>query len=78
MSAVDVLGRKAVQGIVLGTGTGGSTTARKLQCDLVCMSGGWSPAVHLTSHGGIKPRYLEEIHALVPGVMPQVNSEPAR
>jgi methylglutamate dehydrogenase subunit C len=59
VSSVEVLGRKAVTGIVVDT--------RKLECDLVCMSGGWSPAVHLTSHCGIKPTYLEEIHALVPG-----------
>jgi sarcosine oxidase subunit alpha len=31
------------------------------------MSGGWTPAVHLTSHCGIKPKYREDIHALVPG-----------
>jgi len=31
------------------------------------MSGGWSPAVHLTSHGGIKPRYDPAIAAFVPG-----------
>ncbi|HWM66055.1 MAG TPA: sarcosine oxidase subunit alpha family protein [Steroidobacteraceae bacterium] len=59
VTSVEVIGSAAVKGVTLGT--------RKLQCDLVCMSGGWSPAVHLTSHGGIKPRYLEEIHALVPG-----------
>ena len=67
VSAADVLGRKAVKGISLAAGPGGSASTRRIQCDLVCMSGGWSPAVHLTSHGGIKPRYLEEIHALVPG-----------
>jgi glycine cleavage system aminomethyltransferase T/NADPH-dependent 2,4-dienoyl-CoA reductase/sulfur reductase-like enzyme len=43
------------------------TNARRLDCDLVCMSGGWSPVVHLTSHGGIKPRYREDIGAFVPG-----------
>src|SRR5262249_21604146 len=30
-------------------------------------SGGWSPAVHLTSHTGIKPRYEPAIAAFVPG-----------
>lgn len=59
VSSVEALGRKAVTGIVVDNNT--------LECDLVCMSGGWSPAVHLTSHCGIKPKYLEEIHALVPG-----------
>src|SRR5262249_46467348 len=36
-------------------------------CDVLCMSGGWSPAVHLTSHTGIKPVYRPDIAAFVPG-----------
>ncbi|WP_214475623.1 sarcosine oxidase subunit alpha family protein [Mesorhizobium sp. dw_380] len=36
-------------------------------CDLVCVSGGWSPTVHLTSHLGIKPRYRDDIDGFVPG-----------
>jgi heterotetrameric sarcosine oxidase alpha subunit len=67
VAGVEVHGRKAVQGVTLTTGPSSAKSTRSLQCDLVCMAGGWSPAVHLTSHGGIKPRYLEEIHALVPG-----------
>ncbi|AEH87057.1 sarcosine oxidase subunit alpha family protein [Mesorhizobium opportunistum] len=39
-------------------------------CDLVCMSGGWSPTVHLTSHLGIKPRYRDDIDGFVPGSFP--------
>jgi heterotetrameric sarcosine oxidase alpha subunit len=38
-----------------------------IDCDVLAMAGGWSPAVHLTSHGGIKPRYDERIAAFVPG-----------
>ena len=59
VSSVEVLGQKAVTGVVVDN--------RTIECDLVCMAGGWTPAVHLTSHGGIKPKYLEELHALVPG-----------
>jgi sarcosine oxidase subunit alpha len=40
---------------------------RRLDCDVVCMSGGWSPTVHLTSHTGIKPVYSASIDAFVPG-----------
>jgi sarcosine oxidase subunit alpha len=40
---------------------------QELACDLVCMSGGWSPVVHLTSHTGIKPAYRADLDALVPG-----------
>ena len=35
--------------------------------DLIAVSGGWSPTVHLTSHLGIKPVYREDIAAFVPG-----------
>jgi sarcosine oxidase subunit alpha len=38
-----------------------------IDCDVLAMSGGWNPAVHLTSHGGIKPRYDASIAAFVPG-----------
>jgi heterotetrameric sarcosine oxidase alpha subunit len=35
--------------------------------DLVAMSGGWTPSVHLTSHRGIKPVYRAELSSFVPG-----------
>ncbi len=63
-SVLVVQGTKAVRGVSLGTDGG---TRWELACDVVCMSGGWSPAVHLTSHGGIKPRYRDDIAAFVPG-----------
>jgi len=65
-TVIDVLGGKAVKGVILGS-TSDGWPPQKRDCDLVCMSGGWSPAVHLTSHGGIKPRYREDIAAFVPG-----------
>ncbi|MDX8515861.1 sarcosine oxidase subunit alpha family protein [Mesorhizobium captivum] len=39
----------------------------EIACDLVCLSGGWSPSVHLTSHLGVKPVYRGEIDGFVPG-----------
>jgi methylglutamate dehydrogenase subunit C len=35
--------------------------------DLLAMSGGWTPSVHLTSHRGIKPVYKPELCSFVPG-----------
>ncbi len=35
--------------------------------DVIAVSGGWSPVVHLTSHLGSKPSYREDIAAFVPG-----------
>ena len=37
-----------------------------IDCDLLCVSGGWSPAVHLYSHAGGKLRYDAAATALVP------------
>lgn len=60
-----VRGHARVRGVVLGE-IGGSRQ-RPIACDLLCMSGGWSPLVHLSSHGGIRPRYREDSAAFVPG-----------
>jgi len=35
--------------------------------DVIAVSGGWSPVVHLTSHLGTRPVYREDIAAFVPG-----------
>jgi heterotetrameric sarcosine oxidase alpha subunit len=69
-AVLEVLGRNAAKGVILGSaGSSGQRAARprRLECDLVCMAGGWSPIVHLTSHTGIKPRYRQDIAAFVPG-----------
>ncbi|MFQ5565013.1 MAG: sarcosine oxidase subunit alpha family protein [Paracoccaceae bacterium] len=52
-----VAGGKRVTGVEIGriTGTGQmGGRAEKIACDLVAMSGGWSPVVHLYSHCGGK------------------------
>jgi sarcosine oxidase subunit alpha len=59
---VDVDGAKAVKRVKLG-----GAHAVSVDCDVVGMAGGWSPVVHLSSHGGIKPRYDEAIAGFVPG-----------
>jgi methylglutamate dehydrogenase subunit C len=79
---VDLLSRAAMLGLGVFPGTGIADVDGKKQvkrallagahsatidCDVVAISGGWSPVVHLTSHGGIKPVYDEKIAAFVPG-----------
>ncbi|RWO18468.1 MAG: sarcosine oxidase subunit alpha family protein [Mesorhizobium sp.] len=59
----NALGRYAVRAVTLSE-PGGTIT---LECDLVVVSGGWSPTVHLTSHLGVRPVYREDINAFVPG-----------
>lgn len=41
-----------------------------LDCDLIAMSGGWSPTVHLTSHTGVRAVYDARIGAMLPGPWP--------
>jgi sarcosine oxidase subunit alpha len=50
----------------LSTGTVGSTYANR-NVDLIAMSGGWTPSVHLTSHRNIRPVYKPELSSFVPG-----------
>jgi len=42
----------------------------RFECDLVAVSGGWAPTVHLTTHLNGKPAWSEASSALVPGTMP--------
>lgn len=45
--------------------------ARRLECDLVCVSGGWTPSVHLFSQAKGQLRYDPERGALLPGTGPK-------
>ena len=69
-------GAEVIEGVVEGAQGGqrvqsidvranGST--RQLAVDLLAMSGGWSPTVHLTSHQGSRPNWDETLSAFVPG-----------
>jgi sarcosine oxidase subunit alpha len=42
----------------------------RVTCDLLAMSGGWNPAVHLASHHGGKPVWDDSIASFVPGALP--------
>ena len=44
---------------------------QRIDCDLVCVSGGWNPAVHLYSQSRGKLRYDETLAAFVPDASPQ-------
>ena len=70
-AVTDVRGAKAVTSVAVAalntaasSYTGGS---RRIQCDLVCMSGGWNPAVHLFSQSGGRLAFDETKGAFVPG-----------
>lgn len=51
-------------------GHSGGTTER-LDCDLLCVSGGWSPSVHLFSQSRGRLRYDETLMAFVPAASVQ-------
>lgn len=40
-------------------------------CDLLCISGGWAPAVHLHAQSGARPIYSPRLEAFVPGASKQ-------
>ena len=44
---------------------------RKISCDLLLVSGGWNPVVHLHSQSGSKPVYDEGLATFVPGLSVQ-------
>jgi methylglutamate dehydrogenase subunit C len=60
-------GRRRISGVDLASASGAGA---HLGCDLLCVSGGWSPTVHLPSHLGVRPRYRTEIGAFVAEGLP--------
>ncbi|MCA3561087.1 MAG: sarcosine oxidase subunit alpha family protein [Aestuariivirga sp.] len=83
--SADILSRAGAKGIAIFPGSGifdvegakgvtrvklGGAHAVTIECDAVGMAGGWSPVVHLSSHGGIKPKFDEAAAGFVPGGFP--------
>jgi sarcosine oxidase subunit alpha len=64
---VRVRGGHAVTGVEVRDA--GCRTER-IACDLVAVSGGWNPSLHLTTHLNGKPQWSEALSTLVPGALP--------
>jgi sarcosine oxidase subunit alpha len=64
---VRVRGGHAVAGVEVRD-AGGKT--ERIACDLVAVSGGWNPSLHLTTHLNGKPQWSEALSTLVPGALP--------
>jgi len=60
-------GRHRVRAVTVADARG----TRRLDCDLVCVAGGWSPNVHLASHLGHRPVYDARVGAFVPDTLPE-------
>ena len=70
-AVVDIEGThrvRAAEVMALDAGGRGVTgSVRRIACDLVAMSGGWSPTVHLHAQAGGRPRFDETRACFVPG-----------
>ena len=67
----DVRGSRRVSGVRIASWSGDASLTVKntlsMDCDLLLMSGGWSPAVHLHSQSGGRNIWDENLHCFVPG-----------
>ncbi len=61
-------GKRHVRAVDVAPRAGGA--ARRIDCDLVCVSGGWNPAVHLFSQARGKLRYDNALATFVPEASP--------
>ncbi len=67
VAAVDVAG-------LAEDGASIATAPRRIECDVVAVSGGWNPAVHLFSQSGGRLAWNEAIAAFVPDVARQAQA----
>jgi len=67
---IDVAGRMQVKGVSIASWDGNSSPevrpSQHLPCDLLAMSGGWNPAVHLHSQSGGKLSWNEQQLCFLP------------
>ncbi len=63
-----VQGTKRVTGVAICSHAGEGAVLEEIACDVVAMSGGWSPVVHLWSHCGGKLRWDTEKACFSPDV----------
>ncbi|GAA1210111.1 2Fe-2S iron-sulfur cluster-binding protein [Prauserella alba] len=64
-------GADRVSGAQVSSLPSGDAAPAELDCDLLLVSGGWNPAVHLHSQARGTVRYSEELGALVPDRTPR-------
>jgi sarcosine oxidase subunit alpha len=68
---VEAVGGKRVRAALVAALNADATAvtgaAARLECDVIACSGGWSPAIHLSSHTGAKPVWSDEVVGFLPG-----------
>ena len=69
-AVVEAVGRGRVAGAIVAPVDDAATRlvgpTRRLSCDLIACSGGWNPAVHLSSQTGAKPSWSDAAVAFMP------------
>ncbi|MGC1346220.1 MAG: sarcosine oxidase subunit alpha family protein [Methyloceanibacter sp.] len=60
-------GGHQLRSVIVRDDKGGET---EIACDLLAVSNGWNPTLHLTCHLGGKPVWHEALNAFVPGSVP--------
>ena len=65
-----VEGRKRVRGVAISSLDDSAPASGRKECDLVMMSGGWNPTVHLASQSGTRLAWDESLATFVPGDAP--------
>ncbi|MGF1554495.1 MAG: FAD-dependent oxidoreductase [Paracoccaceae bacterium] len=74
---VRAIGRDAVHGVAIGRagdiarGVGETTVERVIEADCLLTTAGWSPAIHLVAHRGVKPVWDDAQGAFLSGAPPE-------
>lgn len=72
MVVAEALGRQHISGVILRTPEDTSDNrATRLECDLLAMSGGWNPVLHLFAQSQGKARWCSERACFVPDTITQ-------
>jgi sarcosine oxidase subunit alpha len=61
-------GGRQLSSVTIRDASGNETS---LGCDLLAVSNGWNPTLHLTSHQNGRPVWAEALHCFVPGALPK-------
>jgi sarcosine oxidase subunit alpha len=69
-AVIDTAGGRALTGVTVApldvNGDAVPQSGRRIDCDLLCVSGGFTPSVHLYSQAGGKLAFREDLQTLVP------------
>jgi sarcosine oxidase, subunit alpha len=64
---ISTVGRRRVRAVTVESReTGNSPSIKSIDCDLLCISGGWNPTIHLYSQSRSKLQYDDDLAAFVP------------